>query len=118
MVYEIGKSFGFSAKHHLPEAEEGHKCREEHGHNYKVTLVMGADFLTAEGWVWDYGAMGYFKDYLNDTFDHHNVNDTVYLGTAEAMAQHLYEKAVLLYGGYVKWVTVKETENTYATYRQ
>ncbi len=117
-MYEIGKTFTFAAKHHLPQAEEGHKCREEHGHNYKVTLVMQSEFLTAEGWVWDYGAMSAFKDYVNTTFDHHNVNDTVYLGTAEAIAAHLYERAFVLYGPYVVEVAVKETEGTYATYRQ
>ncbi len=115
-MFEIGKTFRFSAKHHLPGVAEGHKCREEHGHNYVVTLVLRDEFLTAEGWVQDYGDLGDFKDYLDAVFDHHNVNDTVYYGTAEAIAEHLFNQADALYGGRLWSITVKETDDTYATF--
>lgn len=116
-MYEIGKRFKFSAKHRLPFVDPDHKCYTEHGHNYKVHLIMRAEFLTEEEWVFDYGAMSDFGDYIDEVFDHGNVNDAVYPGTAEAIAHHLYDLAAATYGSDLVFaVTVQENGGTYATY--
>lgn len=119
-MFEIGKTFKFEAAHSLPYVAPNHKCRRLHGHNYQVDVTLHSEFLDVQGFVWDYGNMVAFRDYLEETHDHRNLNDVYENPTAENMAQHLYEwvEKQAPFGMMLHSVTVKETDNTFATYRR
>ena len=36
----IGRTYRFESAHHLPLVPEGHKCKNMHGHNYRMDVVV------------------------------------------------------------------------------
>ncbi len=118
MKYRIGKTFRFEAGHFLPNVPEGHKCRRQHGHNYQVTVHLEAKHLADAGWVFDYGDLQPFKEAL-EGYDHENLNDFIQNPTAEILAANFFLLAEatlsLPHTVTVHSVTVRETDNTYAT---
>lgn len=129
MTYEITKTFRFSASHRLTGLEPGHKCLRLHGHNFRVTVLLRADDLTAPGMVKDYGDLAPFAAWLDENWDHRHLGyDDLsdenwgtehavvkFNPTAENLAGHLLDIAVGMFGAIVAAVTVQETENTSAT---
>lgn len=118
IMYTITKSFKFSASHQLKGLPEGHACGRLHGHNYEVILTLNAELLDEVGFVYDYRALEWVKEYIKTTFDHRNINDIYpWNPTSENLAFHFYltfkEKLYQLQA-----VTVKETDSTSATYEQ
>lgn len=117
-AFTIEKTWSFAAAHHLPSLPETHKCHRPHGHNYTVTLTLGADRLDAHGFVLDYGELKPFGDWLAATFDHRDLNEIVpFQPTAESLARFCFEQARTLFGQLVSGVRVSETPNTTAEYR-
>ncbi len=124
MKYTIGKWFHFEAAHSLPHLPAGHKCRNLHGHSYRVQLVLSGE-LDDFGFVTDYGDLREFQS-LIDVLDHaEEVNGQPHLNvwmhphpsTAEHLAQRLFEAAAILYPKLtVEYVEVRETEKTFARY--
>ena len=51
----IFKEFTFDAAHFLPNVPDGHKCREVHGHTYKLTVFIDGPVDNELGWVMDFG---------------------------------------------------------------
>ena len=49
----VGRTYRFEAAHHLPRLPEGHRCRNLHGHNYRVEIVV-AGTLDARGFIKDF----------------------------------------------------------------
>jgi len=134
VMYRIGKTFRFSAAHHLPSLPASHKCHAPHGHNYEVELHLAAKTLDVHGFVDDYGALATFKQWLNDELDHTDLNDPVHprrgvphvaagllQPSAELLAKLIYDECMerldWLWVDHLYAVTVRETENTYATFR-
>lgn len=117
-MYTISKSFSFSASHQLAGLPADHPCTRLHGHNYDVTLILGAEALDDTGFVVDYRALSSFKQYLDQHFDHQHLNDQVdFNPTAENLAHFLYYVAVELFGGaIVQACRVSETPKTQATF--
>jgi len=122
-VFAIDKTWSIDAAHSLPKLPKEHKCSRVHGHTYRITLRLRGATLGARGMLVDYGDLAPFGRYVNDQFDHHNLNDT--LGdnsTAELFARHLYDliPALLdrvepiLTGDVSYAVGVSETPNTWA----
>jgi 6-pyruvoyltetrahydropterin/6-carboxytetrahydropterin synthase len=116
--FSISKSFRFEAAHHLEGLPPGHKCARVHGHSYTVTICLGSTELDATGMVLDYGALGAFKDWLDQTLDHRSLNDYVKQPTAENLAHWIADQIDDLYpwSGMLMWVSVDETANTSAVY--
>lgn len=124
MKFTIGKWFCFEAAHSLPALPAGHKCRNVHGHSYKVHLELSGE-LDEFGFVTDYGDLWQFQKII-DVLDHAepiggephlNAWLAPHPSTAEWLAQRLFEAASVLYRNLtVEAVTVKETEKTYARY--
>lgn len=112
-MFRISKKFNFDAAHRLDGLPMGHKCGRMHGHTYEVELVLESPMLDKVGFVRDYGELSTFKDWLNNTFDHHLINEVVPQPTAENMAVFIYNKAASLYHEVVA-VRVSETGNTTA----
>lgn len=90
MRYKIGRSFSFSAAHHLEDLPDGHKCARVHGHTYRVEVVVASDILARPGFVMDFADLSPFGAYLAATFDHRDLNEVLAVQpTSEALAEHL-----------------------------
>ena len=74
-MYTITKQFHFSAAHQLNRVPEGHPCGRLHGHNYIVEMVLQSSKLSDQQWVRDFGELDLVKDFLEDEWDHRNLND-------------------------------------------
>lgn len=127
-MYTITKEWAFEAAHHLPSLPVGHKCRNPHGHSYRVTIELQARDLDEHGFVIDFGRLGFIGEFINAVLDHRDLN-TVFekrewgATTSENIAFKFWEfvapevlamtdRRVAVYA-----VTVRETAKTSATYR-
>lgn len=121
-MYWIGKSFRFEAAHYLPDLPEGHKCARLHGHSYTVEVSVATEGdLTPPGFVVDFAELSALGAYLNETFDHRDLNEVVDVApTSENLARLLYEWCAanlrLPLGVTVAAVRVGETASTFAEY--
>jgi 6-pyruvoyltetrahydropterin/6-carboxytetrahydropterin synthase len=82
---EVGRTYNFESAHYLPLVPEGHKCRNLHGHNYRVEIVMrGA--MDERGFVKDFAEIDAEVTPLIRQLDHRLLNKVAGLEnpTAEA----------------------------------
>jgi len=70
----IGRTYRFEAAHYLPLVPEGHRCRNLHGHNYRVTVVLLGG-LDARGFVKDFAEIDSVVEPLLRQLDHRLLND-------------------------------------------
>ncbi len=121
-MYRIAKRFRFEAAHHLPDLPEGHKCARPHGHSYTVEVsVATSGELAPPGFVVDFAELSALGAYLNETFDHRDLNKVVDVApTSENLARLLYAWCAanlrLPPGVTVTAVRVGETASTFAEY--
>ena len=117
-MFRITKEFHFSASHQLTRLPAEHQCARLHGHNYVVEVELSAVTLNGDGFVRDYHELGPLKHYIDESFDHRHLNDTLGHGqvTAEYLAKHFYDwcKERLPETSAVR---VSETPKTWAEYR-
>lgn len=121
-MFKITKTFDFSAAHFLPFVADDHPCKRMHGHNYEVTVEFAGP-LDARQFVIDFNDLKPLKEWLDETFDHKLINDTISSPTSEILAQFIAE--AILYGDVLgpnvpefllQSVTVSETPKTSATW--
>lgn len=91
-VMTISKEFRFEAAHSLPHLPFGHKCREMHGHSYRVIVYVTGPVDPAFGWVQDYADIKKAASPWINLLDHTNVNKLVDPSTAENIAAYLMDK--------------------------
>lgn len=116
-MFTITKLFRFEASHMLTHLPEGHKCRNLHGHSWRVELELSSSHLNDAGFVVDYGDLDPFKTYVESHLDHSHLNDVFDLPTSERLALDLYRVALVMFGTVLRAVRVSETENTWAECR-
>ena len=117
MTFSIAKQFTFSASHELSQMQDGHPCKNVHGHNYVVEVELCGD-VNEQGMILDYHELKPLKEYLDRTFDHHHLNDVVdFHPTAENLARHLFDWCRQRWEQ-VAAVRVSETPKTWAEYRE
>ncbi len=118
MKIELRKSFRFEAAHQLPNAPEGHRCRQLHGHSYLVEIVVEGEVDNHAKWVVDYGDILKACAPVKARLDHKVINEIPGLeaGTAEMLAVFIWEEVKDLLPD-LKAVTVKETDSSSCTYR-
>jgi 6-pyruvoyltetrahydropterin/6-carboxytetrahydropterin synthase len=70
----IFKEITFDAAHYLPLVPDGHKCKELHGHTYrlKIWLEGAPDEL---GWVMDFAQVKRILQPVIDKIDHKVLNN-------------------------------------------
>ncbi len=115
-MYRITKDFHFSASHQLYNLPPDHHCSRLHGHNYIIRVELRAAHLDKQGFVIDYGDLTPLKDFIDQTFDHHHLNDALPFQTsAENIAKYLFDWCK---GQWTQTyqVSVSETPKTWATY--
>jgi 6-pyruvoyltetrahydropterin/6-carboxytetrahydropterin synthase len=83
----IGRSYRFESAHHLPRVPQGHRCRNLHGHNYRVEVVLRGK-PDARGFVKDFAEVDALVLPLVAELDHRLLNDVPGLEnpTAEVIA--------------------------------
>lgn len=119
-MYTISKQFSFEGAHNLASVVPStHKCSRPHGHSYRVELVLRSPVLDDRGFVVDYGDLKPFGDYIDQNFDHKDLNEVLPCPTtAENIAKHLYDVAWKLWHDVSITVRVSETARTWAEYSQ
>lgn len=117
-MYRISKEFVFAAGHRLDNLPDDHKCSRQHGHNYRVVVVLESEELDKNGFVMDYGDLWLFKQYLENRIDHRNLNDLFdFPTTAENIAREFYGVCKAFFPETVS-VQVSETPKTWASYSE
>lgn len=72
MIY---KEFTFDSAHKLPNVPDGHKCKNLHGHTYKLTVYLEGEIDEKLGWVMDFNELKQVMKPLLNRMDHHYLND-------------------------------------------
>lgn len=87
LTYRIGRTYRFESAHHLPHLPDGHKCKNLHGHNYRVEIVVRGT-LDERGFVKDFAEIDGELAPLIRQVDHKLLNDIPGLEnpTAEVIA--------------------------------
>lgn len=112
----IGRTYRFESAHHLPHLPEGHKCRNLHGHNYRMEVVVRGT-LDARGFVKDFAEIDADLAPLIKMVDHRLLNEVPGLEnpTAEIIAAWFLERiadceSVRVYENDACWAEVKAGE--------
>ena len=115
-MFTIKKEFKFEAAHSLPTLPSGHKCRNLHGHSYRMIAEFSGD-LDEHGFVVDLDEVKAAVDPLIELVDHKNLNAILpYPTSSEMLAKWFYDKISKCITTCVA-VTIKETATISATYR-
>ena len=85
---KIGRTFRFEAAHFLPRVPDGHKCKNMHGHNYRIEVVIACKTLDERGFVMDFAEVDAAVMPLIEQVDHRVLNEVAGLEnpTAEIIA--------------------------------
>lgn len=118
MKVELHKSFRFEAAHRLPNAPDGHRCRNLHGHSYVVDVVVEGEVNPDRSWFIDYNDILALCEPVRLRLDHHTVNDIPGLesGTAEMLSIYIWNELKPKLTG-LKEIVVHETTTSSCTYR-
>lgn len=124
----VSKEFTFDAAHHLHEYEG--KCKNLHGHTYKVVLGISA-YTDERGLAVDFGDIReLWKNEIEVFLDHRYLNETLppMNTTAENIVVWIYEKLAesleqkdrkqKYSGARVEFVQLYETPTSYAEARR
>ncbi len=89
----IGRTYWFEAAHYLPLVPDGHKCKNIHGHNYRVEIVIAGQ-LDERGFVMDFAEIDDQIAPLLKQVDHRLLNEVAGLEnpTAEIIAAWFLER--------------------------
>ena len=117
IIIYITKEFHFHAAHTL-ENHPG-KCKNLHGHTYKLEVTLRGEIKKGTGMLIDFGNLKKIvkKDiihkvdhgYLNDIFD--------FIPTAENMIKHFYEVLKDILGEHLYSIRLWETDTSSAIYK-
>ena len=94
MRARLTKEFRFEAAHTLPSLPEGHKCRQMHGHSFKIEISIEGVVDETIGWVYDHKHISAAMAPLLEVLDHGYLNDIEGLEspTIERMAGWFWKK--------------------------
>jgi 6-pyruvoyltetrahydropterin/6-carboxytetrahydropterin synthase len=91
----IGRTYRFESAHYLPLLPEGHKCKNMHGHNYRVDIIVRGE-LDRRGFVKDFAEIDAEIAPLVKMLDHRVLNDIEGLEnpTAEVIAAWFFQRII------------------------
>ena len=72
---EIYKEFSFDSAHFLPNVPDGHKCKQMHGHTYRLRVVLKGETDAHLGWIMDFKELKDAVAPVIDKLDHKLIND-------------------------------------------
>jgi 6-pyruvoyltetrahydropterin/6-carboxytetrahydropterin synthase len=116
--FELHRSFGFEAAHHLPNTPDGHRCRHMHGHSYEVELHVTGELDEEAGWVMDFADIDTAFSPVRERLDHRLLNDVDGLEnpTSEVLARWVWQQLAATLPGLTA-VIVRETPRSECSYR-
>lgn len=76
----------FDSAHWLPNVPDGHKCKQMHGHTYRIRLEFAGEIGEVSGWVIDYADVKSVWEDVKQMLDHHCLNDILRNPTCELIA--------------------------------
>jgi len=119
MKVTIVKEFRFESAHHLP----GHpgKCRQYHGHSYKLQVGVEGEIGDGNDMVMDFSELkSIVNEQIVEEMDHKLLNDLSHLEnfpcyrpTAELMVSWMVDRLYILLPG-LKLVRLWETDTSFA----
>ncbi|MFP4104448.1 MAG: 6-carboxytetrahydropterin synthase QueD [Phycisphaerae bacterium] len=118
MKAELIKTFNFDAAHALASLPAGHKCRNMHGHSYRVDIHVTGEVDPDVGWVIDFGEIKKLVKPILDDLDHHCLNEVEGLenSTSENIAGYLWDRLIVDLPT-LSAITVWESDTSRVVYR-
>ena len=91
---QVFKQLTFDAAHFLPNVPDGHKCKEIHGHTYRLTVFLEGDLVNDYEWVMDFADLKKVIKPVVDSLDHKFMNNIEGLEnpTCEKIAVWIWDK--------------------------
>lgn len=83
----IFKEFTFDSAHFLPNVEVGHKCKEMHGHTYRLRVWIEGKPDPVIGWVMDFADLKKIIKPVIEKIDHTVLNNIV--GLENPTCEHI-----------------------------
>lgn len=101
----------FDSAHFLPNVPPHHKCRNLHGHTYKIRIEVTGEIDPYMGWVIDYSEIKQKWDSLKILIDHKNLNEIKGLenSTCEFLAKWIGSNLRVILPGLSR-IELRETE--------
>jgi 6-pyruvoyltetrahydropterin/6-carboxytetrahydropterin synthase len=84
---KVTQAFMFEAAHRLPYVPDGHKCKNMHGHSYRVELTFEGPVDPKTGFVVDFFDIEKAVHPLLSRVDHHVLNEVN--GLENPTAEHI-----------------------------
>lgn len=118
MHVTLTKSFDFHAAHALGTFPQGHRCRQMHGHTFRVDVVVSGDVDPRKGYLVDFGEIRKLTDPIQAKLDHTTLNDIpgLEVPTAEMIAKWVYDQLAPNLPQ-LEAIRIHETPNNTAEYR-
>jgi len=118
MKVRLTKDYTFEAAQTLPCAPEGHKCRQMHGHSFKVEISVEGEVDAATGWFYDHARISGAMNPLVDMLDHAYLNEIPGMEnpTIELMAAWFWQRLAPKLPGLCE-IVIHETPTARCSYR-
>ncbi len=118
MKVRLTKDFQFEAAQTLPKAPAGHKCRQMHGHSFKLEISVEGEVDGATGWFFDHAEITQAMRPMLDRLDHSYLNEIEGLEnpTIENMAAWFWKKLAPQLPGLAE-IVIHETPTARCSYR-
>jgi len=118
MTIILSKDFEFEAAQALPQFPAGHKCRNIHGHSFKITISVRGPVDEATGIFYDHAAISDAMRPIIEQLDHAYLNDIIGLEnpTIELMSRWFWEKLTDKLPGLYE-IVLHETPRARCVYR-
>lgn len=97
----------FDSAHWLPNVPDGHKCKNMHGHTYRVRIEMTGPIGKETGWVLDYDTIKKTWNSVKCHLDHKVINDVLPNPTCELIAEWIAASM----GPWCSRIQLRETVN-------
>jgi 6-pyruvoyltetrahydropterin/6-carboxytetrahydropterin synthase len=111
----VRRSFDFEAAHKLPHHPG--KCRELHGHSYRLVVCVDRPVDPDSGMAIDFADLKQIvRTRVVDVLDHKYVNDLIDNPTAEVMTVWIWQRLENELSGLVE-IELHETRNCSVVYR-
>jgi 6-pyruvoyltetrahydropterin/6-carboxytetrahydropterin synthase len=118
MRVRLTKDYRFESAQTLPCVPEGHKCRQMHGHSFKVEITVEGEVDPATGWFYDHAKISGAMNPLVEQLDHNYLNEVPGLQnpTIENMAAWFWKLLAPQLPGLAE-IVIHETPTARCSYR-